>query len=145
MYFLADNLRLVDLGASVGGLLSGRADFAQAVAVTFEDGYRDAAGIVRKNLERYKIPATFYVITGILDRNGAAPGGRYLNWDEVCELPVAGFATGSHTVSHYSLGMTGPEETRRELWPTRGSASYVQFRGPRRKRILMGIQEISGV
>ncbi len=131
MAFLADNYRLVDLGASVEGLSSGRADFAQAVAITFDDGYRDAAGVVREILERHKIPATFYVITGILDRNGVAVGGPYLNWDEVRELAAAGFAIGSHTVSHYSLGMVGPEETHRELAESRERISQEVGQAPR--------------
>lgn len=131
MAFLADNHRLVDLGAAARGLSSGRADFAQAVAVTFDDGYRDAAGVVREILERHKIPATFYVITGILDRKGANVGGPYLSWDEVRELAAAGFAIGSHTVTHHSLGMLGPEDVRRELSDSRERISQEVGRAPR--------------
>lgn len=49
----------------------------RAVAITFDDGYRDNFEVALPILKKYGIPATFFVVTGALD------GKHRLLWDEV--------------------------------------------------------------
>jgi sugar transferase (PEP-CTERM/EpsH1 system associated) len=49
----------------------------RALAVTFDDGYRDNFECALPILKKYGIPATFFVVTGALD------GKNRLMWDEV--------------------------------------------------------------
>lgn len=51
----------------------------RAVAVTLEDGYRDAYEEAWPVLRRYEIPATLFLATGVLDQR------RRLWWDDVAE------------------------------------------------------------
>ncbi|MGH9327218.1 MAG: polysaccharide deacetylase family protein [Terriglobia bacterium] len=45
---------------------------SRAVAITFDDGYADNYGVAVPLLERFGIPATFYVTAGAIDPNDAA-------------------------------------------------------------------------
>lgn len=49
----------------------------RAVSITFDDGYRDNFEVALPILKKYGIPATFFVVTGALDRKAR------LLWDEV--------------------------------------------------------------
>jgi peptidoglycan/xylan/chitin deacetylase (PgdA/CDA1 family) len=86
-----------------------------SIAVTFDDGYIDARTIACETLARYGIPATFFVITGVLDGDEKRGGGPYLTWDDVKSMAAAGFAIGSHTITHSSLGEMELPMAKREL------------------------------
>lgn len=75
---LADCFRIVPLLDAVKGLRQGKLP-PRAACITFDDGYADNAEIALPILQKYGIPATFFVSTGFLD------GGRMWN-DTVIEL-----------------------------------------------------------
>lgn len=104
MSFLADNYPVVGLEDLVQGLIGGPLPKKNAVALTFDDGYKECGAVIREVLERYHLPATFFVVTGILDDNVPVPPNTYLNWGGVRELHSAGFSIGSHSTRHVSLG-----------------------------------------
>jgi peptidoglycan/xylan/chitin deacetylase (PgdA/CDA1 family) len=66
------------------------------VVVTFDDGTPDFHHTVLPLLVRYRVPATLYLATGLVD------GGRTgLSWDQLREAVETGVVTvGSHTHSH---------------------------------------------
>jgi peptidoglycan/xylan/chitin deacetylase (PgdA/CDA1 family) len=103
MAFLSDNHAVVRLEDLASGLSSGDSSGAQSVAVTFDDGYEEAAGFVAETLQRYRVPATFFVVTGKLDSEDPADRGKFLTWKGVKDLVDAGFSIGSHTSTHRSL------------------------------------------
>jgi peptidoglycan/xylan/chitin deacetylase (PgdA/CDA1 family) len=74
---------------------------SKPVAITFDDGYDDAYSAALPILQKYHFVATFYVITGFVDR------GRYLSWDQVVLLDRVGMEIASHTVTHPSLPLLG--------------------------------------
>jgi peptidoglycan/xylan/chitin deacetylase (PgdA/CDA1 family) len=71
------------------------------IAITFDDGYDDAYTAALPVLQRYHMTATFYIITGFLDRP------RYMTWDQVITMDRAGMEIASHTVSHPGLPSLG--------------------------------------
>jgi peptidoglycan/xylan/chitin deacetylase (PgdA/CDA1 family) len=57
---------------------------SRAVAVTFDDGYRDNLYAGKPALEQYEIPATVFVTSGYVD------SGRNFWWDELERITFAG-------------------------------------------------------
>jgi peptidoglycan/xylan/chitin deacetylase (PgdA/CDA1 family) len=80
------------------------------VALTFDDGYADAATEALPILRRYGFTATFYIVTGLVDQPG------YLTRKQVRELHTAGMEIGSHTLSHAGLTGLSIKEARREIY-----------------------------
>jgi len=60
--------RVVPLDAAVDALAAGRPLPPRAVALTFDDGYRDNLETVAPMLRRLGLPATFYLVPGLIER-----------------------------------------------------------------------------
>jgi peptidoglycan/xylan/chitin deacetylase (PgdA/CDA1 family) len=78
----------VALGDAARALRRPRGLPPRAVAVTFDDGYRDNLHTAKPLLERHAVPATVFVASGYV---GA---GREFWWDELERLLVAGTPAG---------------------------------------------------
>jgi peptidoglycan/xylan/chitin deacetylase (PgdA/CDA1 family) len=115
MSFLADHHPVMALADLARRLVEGPAPEAGAVAVTFDDGYNEAANVISEILCRHHVPATFFVITGVLDNTIQFPGGPFVTWQDAREMSAAGLSIGSHTVSHRSLGEISLEDVEEEL------------------------------
>jgi peptidoglycan/xylan/chitin deacetylase (PgdA/CDA1 family) len=96
----------------------------QTVVITFDDGYRDNLLFAAPLLQKYALPATFFVTSGYIGTKRIFPwdnltGGHHfpvMDWDEVRELSRMGFAIGAHTVNHVDLGQAPLDEARREIF-----------------------------
>ena len=76
------------------------------VVITFDDGYADQYRYAVPILQRYAAGATFYIITGSLDRPGHLTGG------ELRLMAASGFDIAAHGVSHSDLShMTSAQQT----------------------------------
>ena len=73
---LAEHHRCIPLAEAVEELRQGSAT-PPSVTVTFDDGYRDNLRVALPILEKYGIPATIYVTTGLVDRTAS------LWWEEL--------------------------------------------------------------
>lgn len=82
---------------------------ARAVALTFDDGYADNADVALPLLARYGFPATFYIVTGFVGREG------YMNWADLERLRDGGMEIGAHTMSHADLAALSLDEARVEI------------------------------
>ncbi len=90
-----------------------RAPFRRrAVAITFDDGYRDNFTEAVPALKSAGVSATFFVSTGFIgtdrefshDIRAESLGHVKLTWDDLRAMESEGFEIGSHTVNHANLG-----------------------------------------
>jgi peptidoglycan/xylan/chitin deacetylase (PgdA/CDA1 family) len=112
---------VVPLAELVDTLNGGRAPH-RALAITFDDGYRDNFLHAAPILEKLGLPATFFVVsrwigTNIVpfwDRNR---GVRYpwMTWDQLRDLHRRGFAIGAHTRTHVDLGTVSGRHAQQEI------------------------------
>jgi peptidoglycan/xylan/chitin deacetylase (PgdA/CDA1 family) len=58
---------VVALDAALEDLVAGRSLPPRAVALTFDDGYRDNLDIALPMLQEFGLPATFFLVPGVLD------------------------------------------------------------------------------
>ncbi len=115
MRYLSDHCNVQRMEDILEFVARGSRPETGTVAVTFDDGYREAAYEVAETLQHRRIPATFYVVTGVLDNEVELPSGPYLTWHEVKQMADAGLSIGSHTVSHPSLGEIRRSAVEKEL------------------------------
>jgi peptidoglycan/xylan/chitin deacetylase (PgdA/CDA1 family) len=92
-------------------------------ALTFDDGMDDNHAVVMPILTELGLPATIYVVTGLIGRRnpwmGERAGARMMTEPELAELAAAGFEIGAHTVSHPDLSQLDFEACRREMTESR--------------------------
>lgn len=82
----------------------------KTLALTFDDGYRSFYTNVFPVLKKYNIPATEYVITQDIGKQGS------LTWDMLGELVNSGLVEiGAHTVNHLSLKALPVEKQRYQI------------------------------
>jgi peptidoglycan/xylan/chitin deacetylase (PgdA/CDA1 family) len=77
--FLRRSTNVVDLRQALAALATGRPLPARAVAITFDDGYRDQLELAVPMLERLGLPATFFLIPGVLSRT-VRPWWELIAW-----------------------------------------------------------------
>lgn len=109
-----------------------RRSVAGALAITFDDGYRDNHRNAAPILKRLDLPATFFITSGFISTDHVAWWDReldstpaWMSWDEVAELVRMGFEIGAHTRTHADLGELSGEAARAEI---RGSKLDLETR-----------------
>ena len=70
---------VVDLHEGLSALSEGRSLPPRAVAITFDDGYRDNLDDALPILERLRLPATFFLAPGLISRT-VSPWWEQLGW-----------------------------------------------------------------
>ena len=92
------------------------------LAITFDDGYLDNYQNAAPVLEKFSLPATFFVVTRFMgssevpwwDRHQAVRH-PWMTWDHVRSLRRMGFDVGAHTRSHVDLGAVSERVAKDEI------------------------------
>ena len=117
-WFEANAVRVVPLAEIVR-----LAPDAEAVAITFDDGFANVLDLAAPVLAERGLPATMFVVSGRVGKSNqwnvsgdrAVPIMPLLDWAGLKELVAMGFSLGAHTVSHPRLGRLPPEQQTAEL------------------------------
>ena len=80
-----------------------------AVVLTFDDGYNDAADVVTPLLRKYGARASFYVSAGFVG------DGRHASWPKLRAMHAAGMEIGCHGTRHLDLSRVGSAAAAREV------------------------------
>ena len=108
-----------------------------AVALTFDDGFRNLGRTAWPLLRDHGLPATVFVVTGRVggenDWDGTGPGGAprlpLLDWDDLGRLAEEGLELGCHSRSHPHLDRVDDPARRAEV---EGAAADIERRTGRR-------------
>lgn len=101
----------------------------KTMAITFDDGYRSVFDLAFPFLQRLDLPATLFVPTAFVGREGpmswpgidhwaVAPQAddlRCVSWEQVGQLVAAGWEIGSHSRTHPLLTTLQDEALDKEL------------------------------
>jgi peptidoglycan/xylan/chitin deacetylase (PgdA/CDA1 family) len=133
--YFQQRFRVVPLRDLVRKLESGRS-VRRALAITFDDGYRDNFENAAPVLERLGLPATFFVVTQWIDTEvvpfwDGELGVRHpwMTWAQVRSLNYRGFEVGVHTRTHVDLGKVEGDEAHEEIAGARAELEH-QLRSP---------------
>jgi peptidoglycan/xylan/chitin deacetylase (PgdA/CDA1 family) len=103
-YFVGKGINVISLNDLQNVLTSGKMPDANSVVLTFDDGDNSWYTIVRPLILQYKVKATFFLWTNMIDHDS------FLSWSEVelmSNYMYAGgerpFVFGSHSFSHQFL------------------------------------------
>jgi len=95
---------------------------ANAVALTFDDGYLSVLQQALPALHAHGFGATAFVVSGLVGMSrrevravNPDVGRDMLGWDQMAELAAAGFEIGSHSVTHPDLRRLDEASLEREL------------------------------
>lgn len=112
MAFLKKNQVNVLALDSLNAYFSGKDKiFSRAVALTFDDGYKDNYTYAFPILKKYKFPATIFIIVSQVGQPNR------LSWEEIREMRDSGLITfGCHTFTHpYLDSLQSVEELKKEI------------------------------
>ena len=102
--------------------LSAIRDTPGAVALTFDDGYRNFLEIAAPVLAEHGFPATVFVVSGHCGSDNGWPGQPafvprlpLMSWRELEQVAAQGITIGAHSATHPFLTRLSAEQIRAEL------------------------------
>ena len=119
--YFRSRFRVVGLRDQINGSRLGK-DMGGTLSITFDDGYLDNFQIAAPILQKYRLPATFFVTTGFVGTSIVAPwdaalsmAPRWMSWEDVRGLASLGFEIGNHSDTHLNLAASSAEDILRDL------------------------------
>mgnify|MGYP006087656031 FL=1 len=96
---ITQGYQVMPLTTIVDGLRKGENLPDKAVAITFDDAYKNIFTHAFPILKKYRLPFTVFVATDYI----AEPSTQFLSWDELREMSINGAFIANHTASHSHL------------------------------------------
>lgn len=113
-YLAEQKIPVIELSELVRRLKEGK-PLGGAVALTFDDGYRDNYTTAFPILKKYRFSATIFVTTDMIGKTDKR-GMRRLSTEEMKEMYASGLITISpHTKSHPKLAQLSDADARAEI------------------------------
>lgn len=113
-YLKEAGFQVVDLASALADIKVGVALPDKAVAITFDDAYRNIYQNGFPILKQYGFPFTVFINTDPIEKGH----GSFLTWDQMTEMELSGGVFANHTVTHpYMLRLEAGETL--EQWRTR--------------------------
>lgn len=100
--WMARNCNCISLDQLVQELVEGKLR-SDSVAITFDDGYANNLSVALPLLERYRLPATFFIIAGQI-------GSERLLWTESLACLLDAAPEGNYSFGLLQLTLTGPPQ-----------------------------------
>lgn len=117
------NVPVIPLGELVRRLQQ-RIPLGGAVAITFDDGFRNNFQHALPLLKKYGYPATVFVVTDRIGTTDAKRGLEYMSADEIKEMEASELiAIEPHTMSHPKLAALAAAAARNEI---EGSRTHIE-------------------
>ncbi len=116
---------IVPLGAVVDLVSRGVPHERPAVALTFDDGWRNNLDVALPELARRGWPATIFVPSSFLDRR------PFITRGELRDVADMGFDIGNHTATHPDVSTIGESRLTEELRIGSDTLAQVTGRAPR--------------
>lgn len=132
MAFLAKRRSVVSLDDLIAGKRTGK----PAIAITFDDAYRNVLHEAVPLLERYGFPATVFVPTAFLGRSSewlarTACDLTIMTEQELVECRRGGLEIHSHGHEHLDLSTATPDECERDLAAAAERIEQITGKAPR--------------
>jgi len=119
MAVLERDFNVVSLDDAVAFQSGSRPVPPNAVAITFDDGYRSNYEVAFPILKEHGWPATVFLT--INDVGRVNPTLAWLTWEQITEMSQCGITFGSHSLSHGRIGERGELVTP---WPWESQEDY---------------------
>jgi peptidoglycan/xylan/chitin deacetylase (PgdA/CDA1 family) len=129
-YLQVHGFSVVSLDEALAGLEGRTVLPAKPIVLTFDDGFANQMEAFAL-LQKYRMPATFYIINAGVRSKWCVGSGRryndplqppegcgdaYLSWDQVRTLDKSGLITiGGHTLDHFNLAELSEADQRTEI------------------------------
>jgi len=95
-------------------LINNNENVRKPVVITFDDGYEDNYTKAFPVLKKYDIPASIFMVAGLVSRKG------FLSWDQLREMSEDNIDIGGHTMTHQDLSKIKDEKRLRyELYDSK--------------------------
>ncbi len=116
------SFNVISLNAIMDCLHENRPLPSRALAITFDDGYRNVYTEAFPVLEKHGFGATVFLISDYCGKDSDWPGNSpsferrpLLSWSEIEEMRRHGFEFGAHTATHPDLTRVSIQQAEREI------------------------------
>jgi len=115
--YLRKNYAIVSLDDMLDFIQGSKNIPRKAIAITFDDGYRDFYFNVYPYFSKNKLYATVFVTTGYIGKDWPLnnPSIKMLTWKEIEEMSQKKIEIGAHTVTHPDLREIDLEKAENEI------------------------------
>ena len=129
MQYLNDaSFRILSLGNIVECIREQRTFPEKALAITFDDGFRNFYQVAFPVLKKLRFTATVFLVTGHCGKSNdwerdhkEIPRLDLLSWEEIIEMSNEGSEFGSHGMTHRSFLKLNKEQVRKEIMDSKST------------------------